>query len=165
MADLVLSSAQNLTSSEFGFVGHIDPQTGYLISSTMTGEIWDVCQVPEKDKDFVFKENKGLWGWVLDNHQLLMTNKPDMDSRSTGIPPGHVPIQRFLGVPAIINNSLLGIVALANPQKDYTNDDIEVIKKLTGLYGLAIQKKHDEKELQVKNERFRELYLTSQRDA
>ncbi|MFH1538277.1 MAG: PAS domain S-box protein [bacterium] len=59
---LVLEHAKRLTGSVFGYVGYIDPETGYLVSSTMTRDIWDVCKV--QDKHVVFKEFKGLFGWT-----------------------------------------------------------------------------------------------------
>jgi GAF domain-containing protein len=67
MACLVLEQAQQLTGSAFGFVGYIDPQTGYLISPALTKSIWDVCEV--QDKKTVFETFSGLWGWVLQNRQ------------------------------------------------------------------------------------------------
>ena len=48
IAHLVLEQAQRLTGSRFGYVGHIEPETGYLVCPTMTRDIWDVCQVQEK---------------------------------------------------------------------------------------------------------------------
>jgi hypothetical protein len=97
---LVLEHAKQLTGSKFGYVGYIDQQTGYLVCPTHTGDIWDVCQV--QDKGIVFKEFSGLWGWVLDKQEPLLTNDPTGDPRSSGTPPGHVPIHSFISAPAFI---------------------------------------------------------------
>ncbi len=142
----VLEHARRLTGSEFGFVGYIDPDTGYLVSPTLTRDIWDGCQV--KDKDFVFEEFAGLWGWVLENHQPLLTNTPAQDSRSSGIPNGHLPIHRFLSAPALLDDTLVGQIALANPDRDYTNQDLAVVERLADLYALAIQRRQAETALQ-----------------
>jgi DNA-binding response OmpR family regulator len=61
IAFLVLEQAKHLTGSAFGYVGHIDPETGYLVCPTLTRDIWDKCRVA--DKDIVFKKFTGLWGW------------------------------------------------------------------------------------------------------
>ncbi|MBD3308271.1 response regulator [candidate division KSB3 bacterium] len=145
ISDLVLDKARDLTGSEYGFAGYIDPQTGYLICPTMTKEIWDMCQVP--GKDYVFKTFGGLWGWVLDHRKPLLTNTPQEDSRSTGTPPGHLPIHRFLSVPALIGETLVGQIALADPHRDYTDQDLRVVERLASLYALAIQRKWTEQEL------------------
>ena len=142
----VLEHAKRLTSSEFGYVSHIDPQTGYHIASTMTRDIWDICQV--ENKDIVFKEFRGLWGWVLNKRKPLMTNDTSNDRRSSGTPKGHVPIHRFLSVPALVDGRLVGQIALANSDHDYTERDLSVVERLAALYAIALQRKQREDELQ-----------------
>ncbi|MBN1179396.1 MAG: response regulator [Anaerolineae bacterium] len=146
----VLEYALNLTGSAFGFVGYIDPQTGYMISPTLTQDIWGTCQVP--NKTFVFERFAGLWGWVLNHHQSLMTNDPASDLRSTGVPAGHIPIERFLSAPALLGESLVGIVALANSQRAYTERDQALVERLASLYALAIQQKRAEDALRLAKE-------------
>ncbi len=138
----VLDHAKRLTGSTFGYVGYIDPESGYLVSSTMTRDVWDQCHVPEKD--IVFKEFAGLWGWVLENRQPLMTNAPSEDPRSSGVPLGHVPIERFLSVPAMIGDELVGQIALANPGSDYGERDLRLTERLASIYALALQRKRAE---------------------
>jgi signal transduction histidine kinase len=108
----------------------------------MTREIWDACQVT--NKGIVFEQFGGLWGWVLDHQQPLLTNAPATDPRSTGTPGGHVPIERFLSVPAMMGPTLLGQIALANAPRDYTDRDLAVIQRMASIYVLAIQRKRDE---------------------
>lgn len=159
IASLVLEAAKRLTGSLFGYVGYIDPQTGYHIAITLTKDIWEECQVP--DKDIVFKEFRGLWGWVLEHRHSLLTNNPTDDPRSTGVPPGHIPIQRFLAVPALINDTLVGQVALANSNRDYSEQDLELVEQLATLYALAIQRMQTEEALRQRThdlgERVKEL--------
>ncbi len=155
ISDVVLECAKRLTSSPFGFVAYIDPQTGYLVAPTLTKDIWDTCQVP--DKDIIFKEFRGLWGWVLVNRKPLLTNASADDPRSSGTPPGHVPVHRFLSVPALIGATLLGQVAVANSDRDYIDDDLLPLKRLAVLYALAIQRKRAEEALRESEERWRSL--------
>ena len=138
----VLEHAKKLTGSTFGYVGYIDPESGYLVSSTMTRDVWDQCQVP--DKDIVFEEFSGLWGWVLENRQPLMANTPNEDPRSSGVPVGHVPIERFLSAPAMIGDELVGQIALANPASDYGERDLRLTERLASIYALALQRKRAE---------------------
>jgi signal transduction histidine kinase len=142
IATLVLAQAKRLTGSAFGYVGYIDQQTGFLVCPTMTRDIWDACQVT--NKGIVFEQFSGLWGWVLDHRQPLLTNDPATDPRSSGTPIGHVPIERFLSVPAMMGPTLLGQIALANAPRDYTDRDLAVIQRMASVYALAIQRKRDE---------------------
>ena len=159
ISDMVLEYAQRLTESKFGFVGYIDQQTGYLITPTLTKDIWETCQVP--DKVSIFKKFHGLWGWVLENKQPILTNTPSEDLRSSGIPKGHIPITRFLSVPAIVGEKLMGQVAVSNSKREYSEQDLKLIEQMASLYALAIQRKHAETELLNQkhdlNERVKEL--------
>ncbi|OHE61252.1 MAG: hypothetical protein A2Z47_05660 [Thermodesulfovibrio sp. RBG_19FT_COMBO_42_12] len=145
ISHLVLEHARRLTKSVFGYVGYIDPGTGYMVSPTLTREIWDKCNV--KDKGIVFKKFNGLWGWVLNNRKPLMTNTPSDDPRSSGIPAGHLPIHRFLSAPALIGERLIGQITLANSERDYTDHDLQSITRLASLYAIALQRKRMEEKL------------------
>jgi len=138
MASLVYEHARSLTDSKLAFCGYLNPQTGTLVVPTLTGEVWEACQI--KDKKTEFSEFGGLWGWVLQHAQPLLVNDLPADPRSAGTPPGHLPIERFLSVPAIIGDELVGIVALANADRDYTPRDQEVSERLARLYALAIHR-------------------------
>jgi signal transduction histidine kinase len=142
---LILEHAKHLTNSAFGFVGYIDPETNDLVCPTFTRDIWEECQVA--GKEIVFKKFTGLWGWVLKNRKPLMTNAPGDDPRSAGTPPGHVPIHRFLAAPALIGESLVGQVSVANADYDYTNRELEVIERFANLYAIAVQRQRTDDEL------------------
>ena len=137
IASLVLGYAKQLTGSAYGFVGFIDPVTGHLIVPTMTHEIWEECKV--ENKTAVFSEFGGLWGWVLQHRQSLLTNDAAHDARASGTPPGHIPIQRFVSAPAMIGDELVGQISLANAPRDYTARDLEVVERLAAMYALTIQ--------------------------
>jgi PAS domain S-box-containing protein len=145
IAFLVLEQAKRLTVSAFGYVGHIDPETGYLVCPTLTRDIWDTCAVA--DKDIVFKKFTGLWGWVLKNRKPLLINEPADDPRSSGTPPGHVPIHCFLSAPALIGETLVGQVSVANADHDYTDRELKVIERLANLYAIAIQRRQAEEDI------------------
>ena len=141
---MILDSGKHLTGSRFGFVGSVEQATGKLVNHTMTRDIWDQCDV--KDKTFVFEHFCGLWGWVLEHRQAIMSNDPAEDPRSQGTPPGHVKITGFLGAPALLDNEVLGIVALANPKDRFTQEDLTVARRLATLYALALHRHRRERE-------------------
>lgn len=146
----VLEIAKRLTDSPFGYAGYIDVDTGYMVTPTLTREIWEGCRVA--GKDIVFKNFTGLWGWVLKNHQPLLTNAPGEDPRSSGTPPGHVPIERFISVPALMGETLVGQIALANASRDYDERDLALLQRLADIYAVAVLRMWAEGEL----ERYRE---------
>jgi PAS domain S-box-containing protein len=145
MSELTLAEARAFTDSQFGCVGHIDPPTGYLVSSTLTRDIWDQCRVAAKT--VVFERFTGLWGWVLDHREPLMTNQPQQDARSQGVPLGHLPIQRFLSVPALHGDTLVGQISLANKPGDYDEGDLRAVTRLAAVFALGIHRVRAEQAL------------------
>lgn len=145
ISQVVLENAKRLTRSPHGFVGYIDSETGYLVSPTLTRDVWGECGM--EDKTFVFKDFRGLWGWVLKNRQPLLTNQPAGDPRSIGVPEGHIPIARFLSVPALLGGTLVGQVAVANSDRDYEGRDLELLGRLADLYAMAVLRMWSEAEL------------------
>lgn len=137
--EIILNKSREMTNSLFGFVGYIDEETGYLVCPTLTIDIWEDCKIP--NKSFIFEKFTGLWGWVLDNKQALFCNDPKNDPRSSGTPPGHIPIERFMAVPVFIGEQLMGIIALANSEDDYTDKDINNLERMANLYAFSYQKK------------------------
>lgn len=154
IADLMLESGQNLTESTLGFVGYIDRSTGYLCCPTLAGISFENCRMEERTT--VFQKFGGMWGWVLENRQSVLSNDVRSDSRSTGIPSGHVPIHRFLAAPALAGNSLMGIIALANANRDYTEEDLAVVEQLADVFGVAVERRWTEEELVRTQENLRQ---------
>jgi PAS domain S-box-containing protein len=160
---LVLDHAKVLTNSPYGYVGYIDPKTGYLVCPTMSRDMMDICKVA--DKNNILKEFRGLFGWVIINRKSVLTNDPANDSRSTGTPPGHIAIHRFLSAPAMLKRKLVGElsvpssvgnkihimryydkgdlvgqIALANSNRDYTERDLALVERLADIYAIAINR-------------------------
>ncbi|KKK90030.1 hypothetical protein LCGC14_2727180, partial [marine sediment metagenome] len=155
ISDLVLEPAKELTKSRFGYVGYIDEGTGYLVCPTLTKDVWKQCQMPEKD--IVFKKFGGIWGWGLDNRKSVMVNSLSCDQRSTGTPKGHIPIERFLAVPSLIEDKLVGQIAVANSERDYTDRDERLLGRLADIYALALQRKNSEDSLRQSEQRYRSV--------
>ncbi len=160
---LVLDHAKALTNSPYGYVGYIDPKTGYLVCPTMSRDMMDICKVT--DKNNILKEFRGLFGWVINNRKSILTNDPKNDPRSTGTPPGHIAIHRFLSAPAMLKRKLVGElsvpssvgnkihvmryydkgdlvgqIALANSNRDYTERDLALVERLADIYAIAINR-------------------------
>ena len=156
IADLTLAKALRLTGSASGYVGYIDPTTGYLVSPTLTRDIWEQCQM--SDKKVVFEQFTGLWGWVLKNKKALLVNEPTHDPRSSGTPAGHVPILRFLSVPAMHGEALVGQIALANAGLEYTEKHLVMLERLAAIYALGVRRQQAEDALGKSEERFRTMF-------
>jgi PAS domain S-box-containing protein len=160
IADYTLAVAQQLTGSPFGFVGYIDLETGHLVSPTLTRDIWVQCEMA--DKQTVFERFTGVWGWVLEHRLPLLTNDPEHDPRSSGTPAGHIPIRRFLAVPALHGAQLVGEIALANAPRDYTPDDQVMLERIVAVFALGVRRVQALGLLRESEERYRHLLTQEQ---
>jgi DNA-binding CsgD family transcriptional regulator len=84
------------------------------------------------------------------------TNSPETHPASRGIPKGHIPIKRFLSVPVVLNQELVGQISLANKQENYTERDLTMTSKIAEFYALAIRRMRG-----LDNLRKRELELVA----
>jgi PAS domain S-box-containing protein len=157
ISEYVLDAAKTLTKSRYGFVGTFDNHRRQFTSHTMTRDIWQECRIP--DKSIVFDKFGGLWGWVLENRTPAMVNDIGADPRATGAPPGHIAITAFLGVPAMIEDEVAGLIALANPSGVYRKIDLTIVQRLATLFSMAVQRHRYETRLlafQVQKAKFLE---------
>ena len=138
ITSMILDVAKRLTQSRIGFVGSIDKKTGHLVMHSYSGVLHGRQKTPESSP--VFTTFTGPWGWVLDNRQPLMTNGIGTNAYARDFPAGHVAIEAFLGVPALSGNEALGLIALANPEKPYAENDQNIAERLATLLALALQR-------------------------
>jgi diguanylate cyclase (GGDEF)-like protein/PAS domain S-box-containing protein len=157
ISNLFLEKAKHLTDSSFGYVGYIDKDTGYFVSPAFSREIIDAGHT--ESQTIVFKELTGFWSCVLENKKSVLTNNPSEELRSLGIPSHGISIERFLSAPAIIRDELVGLIALANPDRDYTEDDIDFIERLSALYAIAVYRSRMEGDLKKERDTAKQ-YLT-----
>jgi PAS domain S-box-containing protein len=157
MSDMVLRHARELTGSEHGYVGIIDPQTGDLVCHTLCRMIETECSIRGDRESIRFPAGRdgsynALWGHSLNTLKPFFTNAPGTHPSSRSVPAGHVLIKNFLSVPAVVGETLLGQIALANAPHDYTDRDLETVRRIADLYALALQRQNFERALQEANE-------------
>lgn len=154
IARTILQSAMGITGSRLGFVSEVDPQTGNLVVLTLShipdddqfpaGFSWPLTFAPDANGIF-----RGLYGHTLNTRQPFFTNDAANHPASVGIPPGHVTVEQFLSVPALLDGKPVGIIALANPGRDYTQRDLGAITRTGDFFALAIQRKRAYTELNL----------------
>jgi PAS domain S-box-containing protein len=167
MADIaasVLEKARLLTNSEHAYVSEMDETTGDNVGHTLTCISEDVCEVRDDRRVAIPKRDdglySGLYGHSLNTLQAFFTNSPETHPSSQGVSPEHIPLKRFLSVPVVVGDNLLGQIALANSDRDYTDDDIAAIVRLAHYYALALERKRWEGALR-ESEQSLELALSA----
>ncbi|MBF0343668.1 MAG: PAS domain S-box protein [Nitrospirae bacterium] len=167
IALIINKYAMSLTGSSHGYVSEIDRNADDLIGHTITPMMRSgMCNILQLQQKIVFlRDDSGynaLWGHSLNTKEGFYTNTPQTHPAYKGcVPDGHVPIQRFLSVPAKIKDRLVGQIALANAEKDYTGEDLDFINRLAYIYAIAVDRKRMEEDLRLAEDRYRTILSTS----
>lgn len=119
----VLSIVLDILESPLGYFGYIDDH-GDLICPSMQGDVWDRCAVAEKNILFPKTKWGGLWGRSLLEKRSHISNAP------LNPPEGHLPIRRALVCPIVHGGELIGQIAAANKEADYTEADLAGIEDI-----------------------------------
>lgn len=142
----LLDNLLRLTESEYGFIGEVFyNNTGqpYIQSYATTNISWsketsELYQKTEK-QGLTFSKLNTLYGEILKTGKFVISNDPGNDPRSGGLPKGHPPLNRFLGIPFFSGDSLLGVVGIANRQSGYDESLIEYLQPFLSTCGNLIQ--------------------------
>lgn len=127
-ADL-LAALLDLTGSEYGFIGEVlhDPDGApYLKTHAITNIAWDdatrALYRDNADTGLDFRKLESLFGRVITTRAAVIANQPATDPRRGGLPPGHPPLDRFMGLPCFGGGQMLGMIGVANRADGY--DDV-----------------------------------------
>ena len=83
---------------------------------------------------------RGLLGAIMQGRESIRLDHMQDDPRSSGFPPHHPAMERFLGVPIIVGNHLFGMLYLTDrlDGKPFTEQDQWLIETTAGYAALAI---------------------------
>lgn len=142
----LLDSLLELTGSEYGFIGEIflsDEGAPFIKSYATTNIAWspETKKLYEetKKKGMVFSKLDSLYGAVIRTGQLVISNHPQDDPRSYGLPNGHPPLNSFMGMPFYGGGELLGVAGIANRNGGYQQPLAESLRPFLTICGTLIQ--------------------------
>jgi len=151
ISEVVHRCALEITESTHGFVSSIDPSTQESVDTPHAGlRQTEVCLVGPDSRICFPKDLEGFagfWEGALNRKQPFYTNSPDNHPASSGLPPGHTPLKRFMVVPAVYRGELFGEIALANSKRDYTEEDLAAVQVFANLFAVAIYRMRSLEEL------------------
>jgi PAS domain S-box-containing protein len=136
----------SFTGSEYGFVAEVlrDEQgQPYLKTHAITNIAWnDEMQAfyeKHKAKGLEFRNLNTLFGAALISEETVISNSPATDPRRGGLPPGHPPMNSFLGVPIKQGGEMIGMIGASNRPGGYDMALVEEIEPLLSTYATIIR--------------------------
>ena len=119
----VLQIILEALKSKYGIFGYID-EHGTLIIPSMTRDIWEKCQVPDKTIKFSRETWGGIWGRSLIEKRSFYANE------GLCVPKGHIPITKVLVTPIIYHGELIGLLEVGNKATGYEEKDKEFLETI-----------------------------------
>ncbi len=165
LVNVVLNTCLKLTGSTFGFIAIHDEKSQKLVGHTISRETLGMCQLSSNQICLSLFESDiahhPIWGPAIAEHKTYAQEDPLQFLAKEKLPTGHIPIQRILVAPAIVAGKLLGLVALANAPNSYSENDVQIIRQLAGMYAFAADRHQSEQALRENEERYRTLFEQS----
>jgi len=134
-----------LTDSTIGFIGETQmSQEGRLILKTyaLSNIAWDQESSElyqyYKDKGFMLDRLDNLFGRVITEQSVVLSNDPLNDPRASGFPKGHPILQSFLGIPIFHGEQLVGEIGLANRKGGYDESVVALLQPIVQACGQII---------------------------
>ena len=137
VSELCLEAALHFTQSPYGLAGEVDPPTNDLVYPCFSKDVLKDCKLPRGK--LIFSDSE-LFALVVKKGEPVLVNAPEEESRFSGVPLGHVSINRFLLVPAVKNNIVIGLLGVANAPFDYTDNHLKIMEQIAKLYALGIER-------------------------
>ena len=106
-------------------------------------------EIPEEIRFSIGSDGRyhGLLGHCLNNKEAFYDNEAKKNHSVLGLPAEYWSIDKFLCVPVLIEDELVGEITLANPPgKNYSDEDLLAVKRLADFFALAIQRKRYEEQ-------------------
>jgi diguanylate cyclase (GGDEF)-like protein len=138
--DAALRKVIALSGSTFGFLGRVehDPDgTPYLHSLAITDIAWNDWSRGVFDQfaadGLEFRNLQSLFGVTVAGGGTVVSDDPSTDPRRCGLPPGHPPLDAYLGIPLHDGTTLVGMIGLANRPGGYDEDLVDDLQPVLSI--------------------------------
>ncbi|HKV42457.1 MAG TPA: GAF domain-containing protein [Blastocatellia bacterium] len=147
---VVLEHAVKITESEYGFFSvtmegpfeRLLSTKGFRWHETINRKFYDDAMQSFEGLGYLdFHNMANLAGRAMTHNETVLSNSPADDPRAAGIPPGHPPLNCFLGTPFRKDGAVVAVIGLANRPQGYgATQEAEV--KLLDEAALAISEEY-----------------------
>jgi diguanylate cyclase (GGDEF)-like protein/PAS domain S-box-containing protein len=158
--ELLLSGLLELTGSEYGFIGEVlyrEDNAPYLRTYAITNIAWDEATrtfyEEHAPRGMEFNNLDTLFGAAMKTGEPVIANDPASDHRSGGTPPGHPPLNAFMGLPLYAGDRMVGLAGIANREEGYDEELVQALIPFTSTCASLIAEYHAEQQRMVAEER------------
>ncbi len=122
----LLDELLKATRSAYGFIASVENDGDgqpFLQNLAITNIAWDEATRRHYDEHapsgLRFPIKQALYAAPYTTREVVIANDPANDPRRGGLPPGHPPLEAFLGIPLWREEKIIGVLGLANRPGGY----------------------------------------------
>ena len=127
---VLCEACSEVTDSTMAFFGMLEPDESAMIAHVWSPAAMAECRIADKPLRFPI-ETAGLWAEPIRRKQPVILNDYPNAPEKGGLPEGHVPITRYLGVPILHGDKVVAVVGAANRAPGYEERHIDRLRMIT----------------------------------
>lgn len=128
--DKVLDEAILLTGSAFGYIYHYSEVRREFVLNTWSQDVMAACKVMDPQTCYEL-DKTGFWGEAVRQRKPIIANDfQAVHPLKKGYPEGHVELLKYMTLPVLIEDKIVGVVGVANKVEDYNDQDILYLQLL-----------------------------------
>ena len=159
--DYALEQALQLTASKLGYIYHYHEDDREFVLNSWSREVMPECAVANPQTCYELDQT-GIWGEAVRQRRPIVVNDfQALHPLKKGYPAGHVHLLRFLTVPVLRGDQIVGVVGLANKEMDYTETDIFQVTLLMDAVWTVTERRQAEAALQASEAKFSQAFTSS----
>ncbi len=141
--DEVLDLAVRLTESAVGFFHQVSDNQKTVILTTWNKDALRDCSAAY-DTHYPI-DVAGNWADCVRLGRAVVHNDFAASPNQNGLPPGHVPVRRFMSVPVVEGGQVRIVFGVGNKESDYDDDDVVQVQEIANeLLKIVVQRRASE---------------------
>jgi len=144
---MALDETENLTGSTLSFLHFLNEDQGILsMQAWSTKTLQTGFSIPRDNLDLEITQSR-IWSECLRTRNAVILNDQTMLDHGKGLPEGHPRLIRLVLLPIVRARKIVAILAVANKETDYTDEDVQVLIELGNLLWDILEYKRAQEEL------------------
>jgi PAS domain S-box-containing protein len=148
--DYALEEAIRLTRSKLGYIYHYHEDRREFVLSTWSRMVMQECTIAEPQSIYQL-DKTGIWGEAVRQRRPIVVNDFEAPHPlKKGYPEGHAHLHRFMTVPILDGERIVGVVGMANKETDYDDQDVlQLTLLMEAVWKVASQRRSQERILHL----------------
>lgn len=160
LCEWALESVVKITGSTGGYFHLFDEKEQSITLTVWSSAVKQECMASSGQHYPLGKA--GIWADSIRRRAVVVHNNYADEQNKSGLPEGHFPLTRHLGVPVFDGESIVAAAGVANKEEPYTASDVRQIQFFMNDMWKIIARSRAEKKLAESEAAYRGLFETSQ---